>query len=126
MISFDTTELDRWTDLLASAAVDVEKGMLPVVAKGSLNVKTDARRMALHGPHTPHYRDSISYDISTGPGWVEGEIGPKVGRRQRGLGNILEYGTPQTPPHPHHEPAADLEEPRFVVASQILAEKPFR
>lgn len=126
MISLDATELDRWTDVLIAAGTDVEQGAEPVVAKGSLNIKTDARRMAPRGPHTPHYRESISYDLASGEGWVEGEIGPVAGRRQRGLGNLLEYGSPNNPPHPHLEPALDLEEPRFVAAAQTLGERPFR
>lgn len=126
MITFDATELDRWTDVLIQAGADVEKSAEGVVAKGSLNVKTDARRMAPHGPHTPNYRESISYDIRRGDGWVEGEIGPVAGRRQRGLGNLIEYGSPNNPPHPHLEPALDLEEPRFAAAAQAITEKPFR
>jgi hypothetical protein len=77
--------------------------------------------MAPKGPHTPHYASSISYDVKTGDDWVESEIGPARGRLQAGLGNLLEYGSANNPPHPHHEPAADAEEPRFYRAAEDLA-----
>lgn len=117
----DTRELDAWAAVLEAAGADAMAEGAKVVAKGSLNIKNDARRMAPHGAHTPHYEASISYDVTTGPGWIEGEVGPAAGRRQRGLGNLLEYGGPRNAPHPHHEPALDAEGPRFYVAAEALA-----
>lgn len=117
----DTSEVAAWSRVVVAAGADAMREGQPVVAKGSLNIKNEARRLARHGPHTPHYAASISYDVATGADWIEGEIGPVEGRRQRGLGNILEYGTPNNPPHPHHEPALDTEAPRFYAAAEDLA-----
>jgi hypothetical protein len=117
----DTRELDTWSKVLDAAGHDALDGGDRIVTKGSLNIKNDARRMAPKGLHTPHYEASINYDVEVGANFVEGEIGPAEGRRQRGLGNLLEYGSEHNPPHPHHEPALDAEEPRFYAASEDLA-----
>ena len=92
-----------------------------VVAKGSLNIKTRARQLIGHTPHLPYYAESISYDVYVRGETIDGEIGPVEGRRQRGLGNLLEYGGPHNRPHPHHEPALDEETPRFYKACEDLA-----
>lgn len=119
--SLDASELRTWEHVLAAAGRDAMTEGEQVVSKGALNVKNEARRLAPHGPHTPHYAGSINYDIETGDGYVEAEIGPAEGRLQRGLGNLLEYGSEHNPPHPHHEPALDAEEPRFYDACENLA-----
>jgi hypothetical protein len=64
---------------------------------------------------------SINYDITETPVMIEGEIGPAEGRRQWGLGNLLEYGSEHNPPMPHLEPALDHEEPKFIAAIEALA-----
>lgn len=119
--SIDASELRAWETVLARAGADAMGEGEQVVSKGALNVKNEARRLAPKGPHTPHYAASINYDIETGDGWVEAEIGPAEGRLQRGLGNLLEYGSENNAPHPHHEPALDAEEPRFYDACENLA-----
>lgn len=125
MATLDMSEVVAWERVLDMASRDALDEGERVVAKGSLNVKTEARRLAPRGPHTPHYAASITYDVETNPatGSVVGEIGPAEGRRQRGLGNLLEYGSSHNPPHPHHEPALDSEEPRFYAAAEALAER---
>lgn len=117
----DISELVAWADVLAAAGRDADDEGAKVVAKGSLNIKTDARGRAPHGPHTPAYAGSITYDLTKGSGWTEGEIGPIEGKPQRGLGNLFEYGNPYSPPQPHLEPALDAEEPRFYEQAEALA-----
>lgn len=117
----DISELVAWQRALEAAGRDALAEGAGIVAKGSLNIKNDARRMAPKTPHAPHYAASISYDVETGADWIEGEIGPEEGRLQRGLGNLFEYGGHGTAPHPHHEPALDAEEPRFYKAAEDLA-----
>jgi len=121
MTSLDMSEVLAWARVLERAGDDVVDEGKKVVAKGSLNVKNEARQLAPRGPHIPSYASSIGYDVTTGAGWIEGEIGPVKGRRQWGLGNLLEYGSANNPPHPHHEPALDHEEPRFIAACEALA-----
>lgn len=122
-MSADISELVAWERVLLAAGADAMAEGAKIVAKGSLNIKNDARRMAPKTPHTPAYASSITYDITTGMDWTEGEIGPVAGAAQRGLGNLLEYGGHGTAPHPHHEPALDAEEPRFYAACEDLAAK---
>lgn len=100
-------------DLLASAA-QAPKQAASVVAKGALNVKTQARSNAAvsAGAHAKLYPGTITYDMSaTG---LSAEIGPEA----RGQGNlgVLEYGSAHNPPHRDLGRALDVEEPRFVEA----------
>lgn len=120
---FDFSELDRWTDVLVGAPARAVKGGYGVVSKGSLNIKQDARRMAPGADHARHYPSSINYDVTVNGPLIEGEIGPVEGRRQWGLGNLLEYGSAHNVPHPHLEPALDIEEPKFIRAAGQLAEE---
>lgn len=124
-VEYDMKDLERWQVILTRAPAVTRKGARAMVSKGSLNIKNQARRLAPKGPHTPYYEQSINYDITETPVYVEGEIGPVEGRRQRGLGNLLEYGSAHNPPHPHHEPALDEEEPRFYAAVEALATAAF-
>lgn len=121
-MSADISELVAWERVLLAAGADAMAEGAKIVAKGSLNIKKDAQERAPKGPHTPGYAASIRYDVTTGADWIEGEIGPTGGGQAR-LGVILEYGSPTSPPHPHHEPALDAEEPRFYQACEDLAAK---
>ena len=120
MNTADVSELLAWGKVLEAAGADAMAEGEKIVAKGALNIKTKARRLAPGTGHAKHYPASISYDVTTKPGDIVGEIGPVQGRRQRGLGNLLEYGGPRNRPHPHHEPALDAEEPRFYSACEDL------
>lgn len=118
---FDFSELDRWTADLRAAPAVTRAQARAVVAKGSLNIKTEARRNAPGGSHAPYYASSISFDVTETPIEIMGEVGPAQGRRQWGLGNLLEYGSVNNPPHPHLEPALDHEAPRFIGACEALS-----
>lgn len=120
-VELDTTELDRFVEVLQRAPSVTAREAERMVSKGALNVKKRAQELAPKGPHTPHYAKSITYDVTRDGDLIEAEIGPAEGRRQRGLGNLLEYGSPRNPPHPHLEPALDEEEPRFYEAAEKLA-----
>lgn len=120
-VEFDFSELEEWTDALTRAPAVTRKQGRAVVSKGCLNMKNEARKNAPHGPHTPHYANSINYDITEKGDEIIGEMGPAEGRRQWGLGNLLEYGGPRNPAQPHIEPALDHEAPRFLRACEDLA-----
>lgn len=100
-------------ELNAAAAAALPKAAA-VAGRGALNVKKEAQALAPKGPHTPYYAKSISYDVTTSPTGVKAEIGPDKGRRQGALGNIFEYGTGDTPPHPHLGPALEGEADNFA------------
>lgn len=122
--SIDAHELDVLAQDLDSAAGVAPKDARKVVAKGALNIKTDARRRSSGIAHAPLYPYTITYDSHETPhgGWAE--VGPdkdkKVGggphRTPGNLGALFEYGGPHNAPIPHVNPAADAEEPRFIKA----------
>lgn len=118
---FDFTELEKWADDIRHAGQIARKQARAVVSKGSLNIKNEARKTAPGGGAARHYPSSINYDIVEKGDEIVGEIGPVEGRKQWGLGNLLEYGSSKNPPHPHLEPALDHEEPRFIKAAEDLA-----
>ncbi|HEY9482907.1 MAG TPA: hypothetical protein VIR00_08085, partial [Micromonosporaceae bacterium] len=89
----DLSELDKWSDDLRMAGPITRQQARGVISKGALAIKTEARANAPGGPHTPFYPASINYDINVVPEGYEAEIGPAEGRKQRGLGNLLEYGS---------------------------------
>lgn len=118
----DAAELDTWTGVLLAAGTAALTEGLGVVTKGAAHIRAGARELAPHGPHTPHYRDSITYEMTSGPGWVQSETGPDWDRSQGPLGIILEYGTGNNAPIPHLEPAGDDEAPRFYGAAEAVVE----
>lgn len=101
----------------------VAAGAEAVVVKGSLNIKTDAARRISGLAHAPAYPASIGYDLYHTPGTIRSRIGPDKDRRQGALGNLLEFGSRNNPPHPHLAPALDAETPRYVEALEKLGQK---
>jgi hypothetical protein len=74
-------------------------------------VRDDARAFASGLAHAPLYPRAITYDTTLGPLWAEAEIGPDKNKPQGALGNVLEFGTVNNPPHTHLGPAADRNAP---------------
>jgi hypothetical protein len=120
---FNTDEVAEVADLLAKAPGVAAAEARQVVAKGALNIKTDARRRVTGLKHAPAYPSSITYDSHEVAGSAWAEIGPDKQRRQGALGNLLEYGSVKNAPRPHMRPAAEAERPKFEAAMQSLAEK---
>jgi hypothetical protein len=94
-----------------------------VVRKGALNVKNDWRANATSsaGRHARLYPASIGYDVTQEPDGASAEIGPDKGRPQGALGNLLEFGSANNPPHNDGGRALDAEEPRMVAAVEAVA-----
>lgn len=109
-------DLERAADM---APAEVRK----VVGKGALNIKTDARRRVEGLAHAPAYPRAITYDTAVTPAGASAEIGPDKSKRQGSLGNVIEYGSVNNPPHPHLAPALQAERPRFEKALEDLAVK---
>ncbi|ROT29666.1 hypothetical protein [Micromonospora sp. HM5-17] len=122
-IRIEHGDLDRWVATMDRATSKAPEEATRVVAKGALNIKTDARRRIGRPRHAPAYPESIGYDIWQGLRGPVAEIGPDKLRRQGALGNLLEYGSVHNPPHPHMIPAAEAEQPRFERAMEALAER---
>lgn len=124
-VEFEDRELRILGDDLAEAAAKAPAEARKVVAKGALNIKTDARRRASTVAHVPSLPSSITYDTHQTPTGAWGEIGPEQVRRGGKLAPFIEneYGTPWSAPQPFMAPAAKAEEPRFERAMQDLAER---
>lgn len=101
---------------LQKAADEVEERGKRIVGQGCLNIKRQAQRTirgASHRGYLPHYPRAITYDVRSGGGGILGEVGPERARLQGGLGRLLEYGSQNSAPIPHLNPALDAELPRF-------------
>lgn len=107
---------------LSEAPVVVQREALAIVERGALNIKkqwADNAR-ASSGRYAPAYPSSISYDLmSVGAavaGVLSAEIGPDKARRQGALGNLLEFGSVNNPPHDDGGRALRQEGPGFEKA----------
>ena len=94
-----------------------------IVQKGALNVKTEWRNNAVksapaHNARAPY---AITYDTKIGKTTVDAEIGYDKDKPGGALGNLLEYGSRNNPPHRDIGRAADAEEPRFEQAITLMA-----
>lgn len=122
-LRFDTAEVEGWADLLVDSAGVAPKEARKVVAKGALNVKTDARRRRSGSRHFPRLARAITYESHDTPGGGWAEVGPEHGKPQGNLGHIMEHGSLKTAPEPYMRPAAERELPRFEKAMEALAVK---
>lgn len=121
--SVEHKDLDVFAGKLLSNAQEAPARTAKVVKRGAFNIKKGAAQRAPQGPHLPYYAKSITYDTGEEGPLVWAEIGPDKRRRQGPLGNLLEYGSPTSPPHPHLGPAGDEEEPKFAAQLEKLAAK---
>jgi hypothetical protein len=122
-IGFDGRDLACVVTSIDKASAVAAAETAKVVGRGALNIKNDARRRITGLRHAPRYPYSIDYDLYvTGRGAVA-DVGPNKAKRQGALGNLLEYGSTNNPPHPHMRPAAEAEMPGFEKAMEDLALK---
>jgi hypothetical protein len=125
-LRFDTAEVEAYADMLVdSAGVDPEAAR-KVVAKGALNIKTDARKRRSRSKYFPKLARAITYDSHPTPGGGWAEVGPDHAKPQGNLGHIPEYGSLKTAPEPYMRPAAETELPKFEKAMEALALKGFQ
>lgn len=111
-------DLRSLTHDLTEAPAKMQREALGIVEHGAVNVKQgwadNARQSS--GVYAPAYPSSISYDISLAAalaGAVEARIGPDKSRRQGALGNLLEFGSVNNPPHNDGGRALNKEAPNF-------------
>lgn len=120
---FDAHEITGVVDAIGKATRVSLAEVTSVVAKGALNIKTDAAQRISGLKHAPAYPRSIGYDMyvtMTGPSAI---IGPDKDKPQGALGNLLEYGSVKNAPRPHLAPAAEAEEPKFAAALEAAMVK---
>jgi hypothetical protein len=114
-------DLDRLAADLLLAGHAAGSEVQAVVAKGALNIKNDWREGWSGLAHAPALPAAISYETTVHVGDISAEIGPDKDKRQGALGNLLEFGTATSGPHPAGQQALDREEPRFIAAIEALA-----
>lgn len=106
---------------LRQAGADAVDEVRKVVAKGSLNIKTDWRRRWSGHPHLKGLPRTITYDTDVLRDTIVGEIGPdKALGGQAALANIPEYGSVNNAPLPGGAPALETEAPKFEKALEAL------
>jgi hypothetical protein len=109
----DTTQLRAWSATLNRAADECPEEAKKVVGKGCNNIKKDWQRRWTGLSHAPALPYAISYDVTQAGDVITGEVGPDKNKRQGALGNLIEFGSINNPPHPGGAPALDAEGPRF-------------
>lgn len=126
-VKIDAHEVGQLNDIFAKAPLHMEREVKAVVSKGALNIKRDAQGIAKTFGRAPRYWRSITYDVYQNVKETVAEIGPDkdLPGRQAALGNLLEFGSVNNPPHPHMNPAAFRELPRFERALEDLSAEPF-
>lgn len=128
-IKFDTSEVAEVAEIIGHAAGVAPAESRKALAKGALNIKTDARRRSSGIAHAPLYPYTITYDSHETPGGGWAEVGPDKDKKVGGgphqtpgnLGGLFEYGGPRSAPIPHMLPAGEAEAPKFARAMEDLA-----
>lgn len=121
-------------DTPSSLAADMLKaaggaivGTRAIIQKGSQNIKTQSRQnVSQSAPsHNAHAQYAITYEteIDVAARVVRGEIGYDKDKPGGALGNILEYGSRNNPPHRDIGRAFDVEIPRTEEAIALMAAK---
>lgn len=112
--------LDELSRDLHRAAKEAREAARKVVKRGAVNVKRDWRSNATRsaGRHARRYPYSIGFDITAGTAAIVAEIGPDKAAVQGPLGNLLEFGSTNNPPHNDGGRALRAEEPRFHAAME--------
>jgi len=108
---------------LLKAAGEAIVATRAVVQKGALNIKQGAKANVLKSApiNNAHAHHAITYDTTVGATAIEAEIGYDRDKRGGKLGNILEYGTRNNPPHRDLGRALDAEEDAFKVNLAAVA-----
>ena len=92
------SDADRLANDLAAAPLKAVPLVAAVVKKAAQNVKDHMVNEARSNGTYRHFHRSISYDVRSGFGGVEAEIGPDKDRTQGALGNVLYFGTSKNAP----------------------------
>jgi hypothetical protein len=115
----DGIRIEGLTELIATltaAELKAAPGVFDVVGHGAFNIKKDWQRAWTGLKHAPSAARAVSYETRRHAADVSAEIGPDKDKPQGALGNLLEYGSVNNPPHPGGAPALDAEAPRFEKA----------
>lgn len=118
MTAIDTSELKSLSVNLGRASGAMVAEARAVIAKGSLNIKNDARDNVSDDPYWKRLAQKINYE--------QVGLSSEIGYDDEGQGElagIYEFGSVKREPHPTLLPAFDREAPRFEKAIADLAGK---
>jgi hypothetical protein len=121
---FDMSDVRRLERHLARSIPRIRRDARAVTARGALNIKNNWRANARQtaGKHGKLYPRSIGYDLAPyGPDLTMATIGPDKAGPQGALGNLLEYGSVNNPPHNDGGRALATEMPAFLAQMELLA-----
>lgn len=119
-INIGTSEVRKLIADMGNVPSQVAADVLRSTRRGAWQVKQDAQKRASGLAHAPHYPRAITYDVRVAANAIIAEIGPDKSKPQGPLGNILEFGTVNNPPHPHLAPALDKETPKYIAALEAV------
>lgn len=121
MSDIDVSELHALARDLGRIA-PVVRQVRDVVKKGGVNLKRDWTTNAVRTArkHGKHYPRTVSFDVMALPTAIAVEVGPDKDGIQGPLGNILEFGSVNNPPHWDGRNALRDEEPRFIAAMRQI------
>ncbi len=122
-MSFDVSGLNELVADLTAAPRRVQVKTAAVVLKGAVNVQKDWRQRASGLAHAPAYPASVTYEAGWKGSAFEAQVGPDKGLPQGALGNLIEFGSVNSPPHGDGSAAMDTEAPKFEKAMGDLADE---
>jgi hypothetical protein len=102
-ITFDSSGLHELAAALGEVAYTAGPYVRDAMERTAIDVKKDWRDAASGHKTIKRYQFSIGYDFVGqhvfGSTIIRCDIGPDKNKRQGALGNLLEYGSPTSPPH---------------------------
>lgn len=119
----DVSELRTLARDLEQIPAKVQRGVRPVISKGSLNMKQELQMDLASSQHFSGITFSVDYDIKVDARGVEGRIGPNKDKYGGALANVAIFGTSRgggTVPDPSIALAAEAD--RFETALGNLFE----
>lgn len=98
---------------LAGAPIKAQRRADRAVRENARGVEAKWRQHAGFSRHAPLYPQSITHDVKWDGRAIEAEIGPDKALPQGALGNLIEFGSANNPPHADGAASLEAQAPRF-------------
>ena len=121
----DFSELEHLARSFEQSVSTMDPKVTAVVSKGALNIKNQLRKEAEKSPYFKRFGWTISYDLVSGPGGAEAEIGPSSEDKSPGnIANIAYFGGAHGggASIPDPQGALDAEADRFMAALEAVVD----